>query len=72
MPGRYWTVGENIACNSQNGTSSADKVHNQWMNSTVHKASILSKNFSQIGVGAVYGEFKGYNVTMWTVDFGTR
>jgi len=70
--GCYGTVGENIAYNSQTGTSSADKVHDQWMNSSAHRANILNKNFSQIGVGAVYGDFKGYNVTVWTVDFGTR
>ncbi len=72
LPNRYWTVGENIAYNSASGTASADKVHSQWMNSTGHKANILNKNFRQIGIGAVYGDYKGYNVTMWTVDFGMR
>ena len=72
LPGRYWTVGENIAYNSSTGAASADKAHSQWMNSTGHKANILNKNFRQIGIGAVYGDYKGYKVTMWTVDFGNR
>lgn len=53
LPGRYWTVGENIAYSSQTGTSSADKVHNQWMNSTVHRANILKRISARF-----------YNVTM--------
>lgn len=72
LPGRYWTVGENIAYNSSTGTTSADKAFNQWMNSTGHKANILNKNFRHIGIGAGYGDYKGYKVTMWTVDFGNR
>ncbi len=72
LPNRYWTVGENIAYNSTSGTASADKVQSQWMNSTGHRANILNKNFRQIGIGAVYGNYKGYNVTMWTADFGMR
>lgn len=72
LPNRYWTVGENIAYNSATGTASADKAHSQWMNSTGHKRNILNKNFRQIGVGAVYGNYKGYKVTMWTADFGMR
>lgn len=72
LPGRFWTVGENIAYNSQTWTASADKVHSQWMNSPGHRANILNKNFRQIGIGAVYGNYKGYNVTMWTADFGMR
>lgn len=72
LPGRYWTVGENIAYNSSTGTASADKVHSQWMNSTGHRANILNRKFKQIGIGAVHGNFKGNNVTMWTADFGAR
>ena len=70
--GRYWTMGENIAYNSKRGVASADAVHSQWMNSTGHRANILNGKFKQIGIGAVYGNFKGNNVTMWTADFGSR
>lgn len=72
LPNRYWTVGENIAYNGATGTASADKVHSRWMNSTGHRRNILNKNFRQIGIVAVYGNYKGYNLTMWTVDFGRR
>lgn len=72
VAGRYWAVGENIAYNGSTGTASADKVHSQWMNSSGHKANILNKNYKQIGIGAVYGDYKGSKVTMWTADFGTR
>ncbi|MDP9425213.1 MAG: CAP domain-containing protein [Actinomycetota bacterium] len=72
VSGRYWTVGENIAYNSKTNVASADAVHSQWMNSTGHRANILNGKFKQIGIGAVYGNFKGKNVTMWTADFGSR
>lgn len=72
VSGRYWTVGENIAYNSKTNVASADAVHSQWMNSTGHRANILNSKFKQIGVGAVYGNFKGSNVTTWTADFGSR
>lgn len=72
VSGRFWTVGENIAYNSKTNVASADAVHSQWMNSTSHRANILNGKFKQIGIGAVYGNFKGNNVTMWTADFGSR
>ena len=72
VSGRYWTVGENIAYNSKAEVASADAVHSQWMNSTGHRANILNSKFKQIGIVAVYGNYKGNNVTMWTANFGTR
>jgi uncharacterized protein YkwD len=72
LPSHHWTVGENIAYNSRMGTSSADYIHNQWMNSSRHTANILKRGLRHIGIGAVYGNYRGYNVTMWTADFGTR
>ena len=72
ISGRYWTVGENIAYNHKTGVASADAVHSQWMNSTGHRSNILNSKFKQIGIGAVYGDYKGSNVTMWTANFGSR
>ncbi len=43
----YRTAGENIA----KGQQSAEAVMNAWMNSSGHKANILSPNFKQLGVG---------------------
>ena len=45
----YSYAGENIA----QGQRSAQEVMNAWMNSSGHRANILSKNFTYIGVGYV-------------------
>lgn len=45
----YRSAGENIA----KGQNSAAEVMKAWMNSEGHKANILSKNFTHIGVGYV-------------------
>lgn len=45
----YRTAGENIA----KGQRSAKEVVNAWMNSSGHRANILNKNFTHIGVGYV-------------------
>lgn len=46
---QYKAAGENIA----KGQKSAAEVVNAWMNSEGHKANILSKDFTHIGVGYV-------------------
>jgi uncharacterized YkwD family protein/spore coat assembly protein SafA len=43
----YKSAGENIA----KGQTTPAAVMKAWMNSSGHKANILSKNFTQIGVG---------------------
>ncbi len=45
----YRTAGENIA----KGQSTPQAVVNAWMNSAGHRANILNKSFTQIGVGYV-------------------
>ncbi len=45
---RFSAAAENIAM----GQRSAQEVMNSWMNSAGHKANILSKSVTQIGVGA--------------------
>ena len=45
---RFYSAGENIAM----GQTTASTVMNSWMNSTGHKANILSVNFKEIGVGS--------------------
>jgi uncharacterized protein YkwD len=47
---RYRAAGENIAWNY----SSATSVMNAWMNSSGHRANILSTTFTEIGVGVRY------------------
>ena len=44
---RYMATGENIAA----GQRTPADVMDSWMNSTGHRANILSENYSQLGVG---------------------
>jgi len=45
----YKSAGENIA----KGQQSATEVVNAWMNSAGHRANILNKNYTHIGIGFV-------------------
>lgn len=47
---RYRTAGENIACNQN-----AESAHQALMNSEGHRANILSRDFTHIGIGIVEG-----------------
>lgn len=59
---RFSAAAENIA----KGQRSAQEVMNAWMNSPGHRANILSRSFTQIGVGAA----KDANGTLvWTQIF---
>ncbi|MFV0137696.1 CAP domain-containing protein [Streptomyces sp. HMX87] len=57
------TIGENIACGQR---SPADVVEG-WMNSPGHRANILGRDFTHIGVGLAGGGRAG---TYWTQVFG--
>ncbi|GFN31186.1 CAP domain-containing protein [Paenibacillus xylaniclasticus] len=50
---KYSYAGENIA----KGQRTPQEVMNAWMNSAGHKANILSKNFTKIGVAYYNGEW---------------
>ena len=54
--------GENIAY----GQDSPSFVMYRWMNSSGHRANILSKNFKSIGIGC----FKWNGTLYWVQDFG--
>ena len=66
----YLAVGENIAA----GYSTASAVVSGWMNSSGHRANILSANYTEIGIGYEFlREDTGsinYN-HYWTQVFGT-
>ncbi|TCT12936.1 putative YkwD family protein [Natranaerovirga pectinivora] len=51
----YRTAGENIA-----GNNTVQRAHNALMNSTGHRANILSTNYDSIGVGIVPDPRYGY------------
>lgn len=49
----YRSAGENIA----QGQRTPQSVMNSWMNSSGHRANILSKDFTHIGVGYASGNY---------------
>ncbi|CAL9664577.1 hypothetical protein SUDANB105_07173 [Streptomyces sp. enrichment culture] len=57
------SIGENIAC----GQRSPAEVVTGWMNSPGHRANILRREFTHIGVGFAGG---GRSGTYWTQVFG--
>jgi uncharacterized protein YkwD len=56
-------VGENIAC----GQRSPAEVVRGWMDSPGHRANILKRDFTHIGIGLAGGSRAG---TYWTQLFG--
>lgn len=58
-------IGENIA----EGQPSAEDVMTAWMNSTGHRANILRKSYTELGVGLVYDENSDYKY-YWVQLFG--
>lgn len=63
----YVLVGENLALG--NFASSAALVKG-WMNSPGHRANILQKKFTEIGVATVTGTYKGREVWVSVQEFG--
>ncbi|WP_205544031.1 CAP domain-containing protein [Rubrobacter indicoceani] len=66
------TYGENIGYNS-----TPEAMHNAWMNSSGHRTNILNRNFKEVGIGAVTGQYPSsrggtFETTMYTVNFGAR
>lgn len=72
---RSWTVGENLLWASDSyGAAFAVR---EWMQSPPHRQNILSRDWREIGIGAVFfanapGEYNGRPVTIVTADFGSR
>ncbi|HEX2071129.1 MAG TPA: CAP domain-containing protein [Thermoleophilaceae bacterium] len=48
------------------------RVVRMWLNSSGHRAVMLSRSFRNIGVGPVRGRFGGALTTMWVVQVGRR
>jgi len=73
---RSWRLAENIAwCG---GTSSTpEQIVRGWMNSTAHRAIILTASYRDIGIGVVTSVITPYRTRMatvryYTVDLGRR
>lgn len=62
----YEQAGENLAVDF----ITADGVMNGWMNSPTHRANILEKEYTEIGVGILEGEFQGKISTIVVQLFG--
>ncbi len=62
----YLSAGENLAVNF----TEAENVEAAWMNSPGHKANILNKTFSEIGIGIAQGEFQGHAAIFVVQMFG--
>ena len=57
----YRSAGENIAA----GQSTPEEVMNAWMNSSGHRANILSADYTELGVGVAVGQHGLYWVQLF-------
>ncbi len=64
---QYLNLGENLALGD---FRSSEEVVTGWMNSPGHRANILNKNFTEIGVSAVMGNYEGRMVWYSVQEFG--
>lgn len=62
----YRMAGENLAL----GFSSATDVMAAWQNSPTHYANLVDPDFTQIGVGAVSGNYQSYDSVLIAQYFG--
>jgi uncharacterized protein YkwD len=63
----YITIGENIALGNFDGSLG---LVTAWMNSPGHRANILNKNYTEIGVYAQKGTYNGQSVWIAAQIFG--
>lgn len=63
---KFSYAGENLAVHF---TESQD-VQNAWLNSPGHRANILNKNFTEIGIGIAQGVYQGVSTTFVVEMFG--
>jgi uncharacterized protein YkwD len=71
----YWSVGENLLWSSPDVDAAG--ALRMWLASPSHRRNLLKREWREIGLSAVHvgsapGFFKGLEVTIVTVDFGTR
>jgi uncharacterized protein YkwD len=63
----WYAAGENIAWNTYSITQTTSVANSQWMNSSGHRAIILSSNYNYVGVGLAVDPSNGRNY--WTAVF---
>jgi uncharacterized protein YkwD len=64
---KFLAVGENLALGDY---SNDNDLVQAWMDSPGHRANILSKNFTEIGIGFIYGDFEGRSTWLAVQEFG--
>lgn len=68
---RWRTAGETLAWHRGWRLSPRGTVR-QWMASPPHRAVLLSRMFTRIGVGSTRGRYGRTPSTMWVAHFGRR
>jgi uncharacterized protein YkwD len=63
---RLRRAGENLA----NGPETVAEVMAGWMDSRDHRENILSRRFTEIGLGIAVGEIDGQYQLLWVLHFG--
>ncbi len=63
----YLYAGENLAVNFYD----SEDVEEAWMDSPTHKANIMSRNFTEIGIATARGKYKGETTTFVVQMFGS-
>lgn len=66
------SVGEALAMLGGCGKGSARRVVRMWMNSSGHRAILLSSTYRRIGLGKRTGDLGGSRACVVTADFGSR
>lgn len=63
---KYSSAGENLAVNFYD----SEDVDQAWMNSPTHKANIIKKDYTEIGIGVARGVYNGENTIFVAQFFG--
>lgn len=63
----YLNIGENLAMGD---FVSSQDVMTGWMNSPGHRANILNKNYTEVGISAIEGNYQGRIVWYAVQEFG--
>jgi uncharacterized protein YkwD len=65
-------LGETLAMLGGCGKGSARRVVRMWMNSSGHRAILLSSTYRRVGLGKRTGKLGGNRACVVTADFGSR
>ena len=68
---RWRAAGETLAWHS-GWRLSPRRTVGQWMASSSHRAVLLSRRFTRIGVGRTRGNYGSTRATMWVAHVGRR